>query len=50
MHGRPVSVAGQTQAYVPGFLLIMIGLVIAGPWLTMIGARIMAAAPAAPAR
>jgi hypothetical protein len=42
VHGRPVSVAGQTHAYLPGFLLIMIGLVIAGPWLTMTGARIMA--------
>ncbi len=26
----------------PGFALIMVGLVIAGPWLTMVGARIMA--------
>jgi hypothetical protein len=42
VHGRPVSVAGQTHAYLPGFLLIMIGLVIAGPWLTMTGARVMA--------
>ena len=42
VHGRPVTAAAQTKAYVPGFLLIMIGLVIAGPWLTMIGARIMA--------
>jgi hypothetical protein len=42
VHGRPVTAAAQTKAYVPGFLLIMAGLVIAGPWLTMIGARIMA--------
>ena len=42
VHGRPLTAAAQTKAYVPGFLLIMIGLVIAGPWLTMIGARIMA--------
>ena len=42
VHGRPASVPGQIQALVPGFLLIMIGLVIAGPWLTMTGARIMA--------
>ena len=42
VHGRPVTAAAQTKAYVPGFLLIMFGLVIAGPWLTMIGARIMA--------
>ena len=33
---------GQIQALVPGFLLIMIGLVTAGPWPTMTGARIMA--------
>jgi hypothetical protein len=42
VHGRPVTAAAQTKAYVPGFLLIMVGLIIAGPWLTMIGARIMA--------
>ncbi|MFI5067898.1 MAG: FtsX-like permease family protein, partial [Streptosporangiales bacterium] len=42
VHGRPATVPGQIQALVPGFLLIMIGLVIAGPWLTMTGARIMA--------
>jgi hypothetical protein len=42
VHGRPASVPGQIQAEVPGTLLIMIGLVIAGPWLTMTGARIMA--------
>jgi hypothetical protein len=42
VHGRPTSVPGQIQAYVPGLLLIIVGLVIAGPWLTMTGARIMA--------
>ncbi len=42
VHGRPATPSGQIQALVPGFLLIMIGLVIAGPWLTMTGARIMA--------
>ena len=42
VHGRPATVSGQIQALVPGFLLIMIGLIIAGPWLTMTGARIMA--------
>jgi len=42
VHGRPASNAGQVQALLPGFLLIMIGLVIAGPWLTMTGARLMA--------
>jgi hypothetical protein len=42
VHGRPATVPGQIQALVPGCLLIMIGLVIAGPWLTMAGARSMA--------
>jgi hypothetical protein len=40
-HGRPASVPGQIQAFLPGFALIMIGLVVAGPWLTMAGARIL---------
>ncbi|HEV2239502.1 MAG TPA: FtsX-like permease family protein [Streptosporangiaceae bacterium] len=42
VHGRPATVPGQIQAFVPGCLVILIGLVIAGPWLTMAGARIMA--------
>ena len=42
VHGRPATPAGQVQAFVPGILLIMIGLIIAGPWLTMAGARLMA--------
>jgi hypothetical protein len=40
--GRPGTTGGQVQAFVPGFLLIMAGLVIAGPWLTMVAARLMA--------
>jgi hypothetical protein len=42
VHGRPVSIPGQVWAFVPGFALIMIGLVTAGPWLTMAGAWVMA--------
>ncbi|HTT54310.1 MAG TPA: ABC transporter permease [Streptosporangiaceae bacterium] len=42
LHGRPAAVSGQIQVLVAGCLLIMTGLVIAGPWLTMAGARIMA--------
>jgi hypothetical protein len=42
VHGRPASVAGQVQAFLPGFALIMTGLVTAGPWLTMAGARVIA--------
>jgi hypothetical protein len=40
--GHPRTTRGQVQAFVPGFLLIMAGLVIAGPWLTMVAARLMA--------
>ncbi|CAO5244317.1 FtsX-like permease family protein [Frankia sp. AgKG'84/4] len=36
---RPQTSNGQAAAYLPGFLLVMIGLVIAGPWLTMTAAR-----------
>ncbi|HEY9241546.1 MAG TPA: FtsX-like permease family protein [Streptosporangiaceae bacterium] len=42
VHGRPASVGGQVLVFVPSFLLIMLGLVIAGPWLTMAAARVMA--------
>ncbi|GAA2835968.1 FtsX-like permease family protein [Kitasatospora sp. CM 4170] len=36
---RPETTDGQTAAYLTGFLVIMLGLVIAGPWLTMAAAR-----------
>ncbi|GAA2337314.1 FtsX-like permease family protein [Dactylosporangium salmoneum] len=39
---RPPTSNGQTAAFLPGFLLIMVGLVFAGPWITMVGARFMA--------
>ena len=39
---RPPTGPGQTAAYLPGFLLIMTGLVLGGPWLTMVGARMLA--------
>ena len=42
VHGRPATSPGRPRRYLPGLLLVMIGLVIAGPWLTMVGARIMA--------
>ncbi len=48
VHGRPSSTPGQIQAFTPGFGLIMVGLVVAGPWLTMIGAKIMAGRTAKP--
>jgi hypothetical protein len=40
--GPPPTTAGQMKAYLPGFLLILAGLVTAGPWLTMTSARAMA--------
>jgi hypothetical protein len=39
---RPATGNGQAAAYLPGFLVAMLGLVIAGPWLTMIVARAVA--------
>jgi hypothetical protein len=40
--GRPPTTAGQIQVFVVGFLLVMLGLVLAGPWLTMAGSRLLA--------
>ena len=42
VHGTPVSAGGEVWALLSGFLLIIVGLVIAGPWLTMAAARVMA--------
>jgi hypothetical protein len=42
VHGHPASIPGQVQAFVSSFLLIIVGLFIAGPWLTMAAARAMA--------
>ena len=47
--GHPQSSGGQIEAYFLGFLLIMAGLVIAGPWLTMAGSRVMARRTSRPA-
>jgi hypothetical protein len=46
---RPRTGEGQVAAYLPGFLLIMAGLVIAGPWLTMVGSRVLASRSKRPA-
>ncbi|MET9398502.1 FtsX-like permease family protein [Kitasatospora sp. NPDC002965] len=46
---RPQSTDGQTAAYLTGFLVIMLGLVIAGPWLTMAAARLVAVRTSRPA-
>jgi hypothetical protein len=42
IRGHPASDSGQLQAFVSSFALILIGLFIAGPWLTMAVARAMA--------
>jgi hypothetical protein len=47
--GRPETTDGQIEAFLPGFFVIMAGLVIAGPWLTMAGARVMARRTSRPA-
>jgi cell division protein FtsX len=39
---RPATTNGQTWAYLSGVFLMTGGLVIAGPWLTMVGARLLA--------
>ncbi|KAB1944370.1 FtsX-like permease family protein [Micromonospora sp. ALFpr18c] len=39
---KPEASDGQTAIFLPALLLIMAGLVFAGPWLTMVGARILA--------
>lgn len=39
---RPATTNGQIQAYLTGIFLMMAGLVIAGPWLTMVGSRVLA--------
>jgi FtsX-like permease family len=42
VHGKPASASAQVLTFVPGYLLIIVGLVIAGPWVTMAAARLMA--------
>jgi hypothetical protein len=46
---RPPTTNGQILAFLPAFLVIMAGLVIAGPWLTMVGARVLAGRARRPA-
>jgi len=42
VRGGQLSVGAETQVLLSGFLLIIVGLIIAGPWLTMAMARVMA--------
>ena len=39
--GRPATTQGQIYAFTAGILVTMTGLVLAGPWLTMLGSRLM---------
>lgn len=39
---RPETTNGQLIGYLSGILIVMIGLMIAGPWLTMSGSRLLA--------
>ena len=39
---RPESAAGQTLVYLTGMTMMMAGLVVAGPWLTLLGSRVLA--------
>ncbi|MGC4893130.1 FtsX-like permease family protein [Micromonospora sp. DT31] len=46
---RPGTADGQTALFLPALLLVMTGLITGGPWLTMVGARAMAARASRPA-
>jgi hypothetical protein len=40
--GKPASPSSQVLAFVPGYLLIIVGLIIVGPWLTLAVAKVLA--------
>ncbi len=46
---HPTTSGAQTLLYVPGFVLIVVGLAVAGPWLTWWGARFLARRAGSPA-
>jgi hypothetical protein len=46
---RPDTTNGQITAYLTGIFTVMIGMVVAGPWLTMAGARLLAGRARRPA-
>ena len=48
-HRRPQTGVGQVAVFLPGMLVTMAGLVIAGQWLTMVGARLLARRSGRPA-
>jgi hypothetical protein len=47
--GHPNSTSSQILVYFLGFLLTMVGVVIAGPWLTMVGSQVLARHTSRPA-
>jgi hypothetical protein len=47
--GKPGPVGGQLLELLAGFVLIVAGLVLAGPWLTTVGSRLMAKRASRPA-
>ncbi|MGA8368632.1 MAG: FtsX-like permease family protein [Acidimicrobiales bacterium] len=47
--GKPSSNSGQLLELLLGFVLLMVGLVLAGPWLTTAGSRLMANRASRPA-
>ncbi|GAA0497825.1 hypothetical protein Ade02nite_53740 [Paractinoplanes deccanensis] len=46
---RPETSNGQLLAYLSGILIVMVGLVVAGPYLTLLGARVLARVSRRPA-
>src|SRR5262245_31262385 len=46
---RPQTSNGQVAAFLSGMLVIMAGLIVAGPWLTMVGSRLVATRSRRPA-
>ena len=48
-HGKPGSNGGQLLELIVGFVLLVVGLVLAGPWFTTAGSRLMAKRASRPA-
>ncbi len=47
--GKPGDVGGQLLELLAGFVLLIVGLVLAGPWFTTVGSRLMARRASRPA-
>jgi hypothetical protein len=47
--GKPKSTTAQVQALILGFLLVLVGLVVAGSWFTMVAGRLIARRTSRPA-